>query len=409
MVRFLKNSWHFLSSVPAPILYGFPGREMTVIGVTGTDGKTTTTHLLYHMLRTAGYPVSMISTIAAVVNGNSIDTGFHVTTPSAWTLQRLLRMARQGGSKYAVVEVTSHALSQWRTIGCSIDIGVITNINHEHLDYHGTLENYKAAKAKLLRHVAFSVLNRDDSSYEYLKKKAEGTVITYAIRAKADMTPKNCALRPSLPGRFNLYNSLAVAAVGRILHVPDRVIKRAIQTAPGISGRMETLTLKTPFRIIIDFAHKPNALKAALTAGRKMTKGRLIAVFGCAGLRDTLKRPMMGDIAATLADDVVLTAEDPRTEDVHDIMHAIEQGFEGHTISPGPSDPAHRRLKGKKYFWKIPDRQKAITYAITVLAHKGDTVMLFGKGHEQSMCFGTTEYPWDERKAVQKALYGNRK
>jgi UDP-N-acetylmuramoyl-L-alanyl-D-glutamate--2,6-diaminopimelate ligase len=408
MVRNLKNAWHFLSSIPAPIIYRFPARAMTIIGVTGTDGKTTTTHLIYHMLRTAGYPVSMISTVAAVINGISYDTGFHVTTPTAWILQRLLKKARDSGSRYVVIEVTSHALSQWRTVGCSIDIGVVTNINHEHLDYHGTLENYKSAKAKLLRNVAYSVINRDDISFEFLEKRAQGTIVTYAIHSKATVTPRNCTLHPAYPGRFNLYNGLATAAVGRILKVPEQVIKRSIANSPGIPGRMETLPLKTPFRVIIDFAHKPNALSAALTAGRQMTKGRLIAVFGCAGLRDTLKRPMMGTIAAELADDIVLTAEDPRTENVNDIIQEIGKGFVGHSIRPASLRTIPLRNKGKHYWWEIPDRQKAIEFTLTKIAKKGDTVMLFGKGHEQSMCFGTTEYPWDEKRAVEKALYGDR-
>jgi len=380
---------------------------MTVIGITGTDGKTTTAHLIYEILRKAHVKVSLISTIEAKINNVSYDTGFHVTTPSPWVLQKLMRKALDGGSKYFVLEVTSHSLDQNRVFGTSIDLGVITNISHEHLDYHRTLINYRDVKVKILRGVKYSILPADDPNFDFLKERGKGKIVTFAINKAANYTPKNTRLKLNLFGKYNLYNSLAAYAATKTIGIRSDVIKNSIAQFKGISGRMEEVVTDRNFRVFIDFAHKPNALEQVLIAGRELAKSKLIVIFGCAGLRDRLKRPIMGEIAARLADYTILTAEDPRTEDVRDIIDQIASGCSKSGLRE--ADKKDKKLitlkNNTKYFWRIPDRQEAINFAVRYLAKKGDLIIICGKGHEKSMCYGKTEYPWNEKLALEKALY----
>lgn len=381
---------------------------MTVIGVTGTDGKTTTSHLIYHILKSAGKKVSLISTVEAFINGKEYDTGFHVTTPSSWELQRFMSDAQKGGSQYFVLETTSHALDQYRVWGSSIDIGLINNISHEHLDYHRNLNKYREAKAKILKGVKYSILNKDDNNYEFLKNKAQGKLITFSSEKEADVNQNQLKLKPKIIGKYNLYNCLAAASVCLVLHIELDTIKKAVSSFGGIPGRMEEVSLSKPYRVFIDFAHKPNALEQTLKTARTLTKGKIIAVFGCAGLRDKLKRPVMGQISARLADYTIITAEDPRTEDVRDIIGEIAQGCISEKIKEEKKKEFHASIlkTQKKYFWKIADRQEAINFALRKLVQKGDVVLFCGKGHEKSMCWGKTEYPWDEKQAILKAAYG---
>ncbi len=392
----------------ACIYYRFPGRQMVVIGVTGTSGKTTTAHLIFEILKNAGKKVSLVSTIEAVINQTSFDTGFHVTTPTSWQLQSFMRKAVDGKSEYFVLEVTSHSLDQKRVFGSSIDIGVITNITHEHLDYHKTIENYSLTKAKIFRGVKYSIINHDDPNFSLLAKKAEGKIITFGFTTEADYSPEKLKLQPKLPGQFNLKNCLAAAAVASLLAIDQVIIKRSIAQFSAIIGRMEEIKAGRVFKIYIDFAHKPDALEQVLLTARGKTKNKLIVVFGCAGLRDRLKRPIMGEIAAKLADYTILTAEDPRTEDVRVIIEEIAQGcLKAGMMEADKRDKDLKNLKkGKKYFWRIADRQEAINFAIRNLAEKEDVVLFCGKGHEKSMCYGKVEYPWDEKQAIYKALYG---
>lgn len=350
-----------------------------------------------------------MSTIEAVINGRNIDTGFHVTTPSSWQLQKFIRQALDGGSEYIILEVTSHALDQHRIFGTSIDIAVINNIFHEHIDYHKTPDNYRNAKAKILKGVKYSILNKDDANYTYLSSKANGKLVSFSINDQdANFNQEKLKLKPLILGDFNLSNSIAAAAVASTIGIESPIIKKAVSDFTGIPGRMEEVKAKKQFRIFIDFAHKPNALEQALKTARTLTAKKIITVFGCAGLRDKLKRPMMGEIAARLADYVVLTAEDPRSEDVRNIIEEIAQGCLKRKINEGnkykfPASILHNR---QKYFWRIPDRQEAINFAIRKIAQKGDLVITCGKGHEKSMCYGKIEYPWDEKQAIMKALYG---
>ena len=388
---------HLLTAVSASIYFNFPSKKLKVIGVTGTDGKTTTVHLIYHILHQAGLRVAMVSTVLAKIGDKEIDTGFHVTTPNPWNLQKFLKMMVDKGIEYAVLEVTSHGLDQFRLWGIDFEIGVLTNVTHEHLDYHKTYENYLSTKAKLLQKAKIAIINKDDESYDLLNSKLKtqnSKLITYGIKNEADFTPKKFDFKTSLPGEYNQYNCLAAIAATSQLGISVEKIKKAILTFKGVVGRMEKIEEGQDFKVIIDFAHTPNALEQVLKFLKsiKSGKSKLIVVFGCAGLRDSDKRPIMGEIACRLADLVVLTAEDPRTEDVNDIFDQIAGGCEG-----------IGGVEGKAYY-KIPDRQEAINFAIQKLAKKGDTVVICGKGHEKSMCFGHTEYPWSDQEAAKKAL-----
>lgn len=405
----------------AASLYERPAHFLTTIGVTGTDGKTTTSNLIYHILNQAGLAAGIISTVNAFIAGKTYDTGFHVTTPQATEVQHYLSQMREQGTTHAVLEATSHGLSQHRVTGCEFDIGVLTNITHEHLDNHGSFEAYRDAKASLFINLArrpakpnnlepLAVLNRDDPSFDYLVQKVLVRKVTYSIRDKADLwaedirheadglhfsargerlhIPVHCRI----PGVFNAANCLAALGATTIgLGIDPEAARLGIANLAGIPGRMETIDLGQPFIALVDFAHTPNALGQALKSVRQMAAGRIITVFGSAGLRDRLKRRLMAEVASELADLVVLTAEDPRTEALDAILEEMAQG----AVSRGG-------VEGKT-FLRIPDRGEAIRKAVH-LAQEGDLVIACGKGHEQSMCFGEIEYPWDDRIAMRAAL-----
>ncbi len=387
MLRTLKGLYHLLVAVYANIRFGFPSRSLTVVGVTGTDGKTTTTTLIYEILKAAGYKTSMITSVHAVIAGKTYDTGFHVTTPNAYYVQKYLREAVDHGDTHVALEVTSHALSQFRVFGVKFAVGVITNVTHEHLDWHGTFEKYVKTKLTLLQKANTAVLNRDEAelynrAVPLLRRK---NLITYGIRRDARIMPSNYQFRTELLGEFNQYNCLAAISAAEALGIPKKTVQKAISTFMGIMGRMEVVTTK-PFTVIVDFAHTPNAIDKALKTARAMTKRRLIHVFGSAGLRDNTKRPLMGKASSKYADVIVLTEEDYRTENVETIMDEIAAGIE-----PGPN------------VFRFPNRQNAIDFAIKS-AQPGDLVILTGKGHEQSLARGKHEYPWTDQAGVKKAL-----
>lgn len=387
MIRTIKNIYHFFVAAFSVVWFGSPARKLTVIGVTGTDGKTTTTTLIYEILKAAGAKTSMISSVHAVIGGKSYNTGFHVTTPSAFWVQKYLRQAVTHGDTHIVLEVTSHGLSQHRVFGIPFAVGVITNVTHEHLDWHKTFAHYLKTKLSLLTRARIAVINRDDnelynSAMPLLRRKP---IITYGIRRDAKVTPKTFPFKTALPGLFNRYNCLAAIATGVALELPASTIGEAIAGFKGITGRMEVV-VKTPFQVIVDFAHTPNAIDKALRATRAMTKKRLIHVFGSAGLRDSSKRPLMGKAASRYADVIVLTEEDYRTENVEKIMDEITSGIEG-----------------LKEVYRYADRGQAITFALSQ-ARPGDIVIITGKGHEQSLCRGKKEYPWSDQREVLKIM-----
>lgn len=383
---------HLPVAVSANLKYGFPSKKLKVIGVTGTDGKTTTVNMIYSVLKSGGKKVSMISTISAVVAGKNYDTGFHVTSPDPFMIQKFIKQSVENGDEYLVLEVTSHALDQFRVWGIKFDVGVITNITHEHLDYHKTFENYLQTKAKLVKGVNLAVLNRDDPNFEKLKRlSGNSKVTTFGLNKNADINPDNFSLKLKLVGEYNLYNALAAALVARYYGVEDKVIKNSLENFDNLSGRMEEVKNNRGLKIIIDFAHTPNALESALTALRSQTKDKLISVFGAASKRDETKRPIMGQISAKLADITILTDEDPRFEDSLKIIDQIKYG----AISAG--------AKIGDTLYIEPDRQSAIKLALE-LASKGDIVGVFGKGHERSMNYKGVEKPWSDQQAVSKAL-----
>ncbi|MDZ4158226.1 MAG: UDP-N-acetylmuramoyl-L-alanyl-D-glutamate--2,6-diaminopimelate ligase [Anaerolineaceae bacterium] len=407
----------------AASLYDYPARQMTVIGVTGTDGKTTTSNLIYQILTAAGHWSGIISSVNAMIGDEVLDTGFHVTTPEATDIQRYLARMVAAGLTHVVLESTSHGLAQNRVTGCEFDIGVITNITHEHLDYHGSYENYRAAKARLFTELAntqpkaggnprLAVLNRDDDSYDYLNGLVTTPKVSYSICA--DRTADIIALRIKhevgcmhfdvvgkdfetpviccLPGNYNISNSLAAFAATVIgLGVSPETAARGIHAMRAIPGRMERIDIGQDFIALVDFAHTPNALKHALQTARQMASGKVLAVFGSAGLRDREKRRMMAEISIDLADITVLTAEDPRTESLEEILDEMAEAAKARGGREGID------------FWRVNDRGDAIRHAVQ-LAREGDVVVCCGKGHEQSMCFGEVEYPWDERNALRAAL-----
>lgn len=387
MIRMVKSLYHLIVAVVSVLWFGFPARKLTVIGVTGTDGKTTTTTLIYEILKAAGKRVSMISSVHAVIAGRSYDTGFHVTTPSAFWVQKYLRDAVAHGDTHVVLEVTSHGLGQHRVFGIPFAVGVLTNVTHEHLDWHKTFEHYLKTKMRLLTSARTAVINRDDAEVynKVMPTVRRKTVITYAIRREAKITPGTFPFSTHLPGEFNQYNCLAAIAATTSLEIAPKVIRAAIASFEGIVGRMETVA-KAPFTVIVDFAHTPNAIEQALRTARKQTKKRLIHVFGSAGLRDVSKRPLMGRASGRYADVIVLTEEDYRTENVEKIMDAIESGIEGNA-----------------QVYRYADRGKAIAYAMN-LAKPGDVVIITGKGHEKSLARGKKEYSWSDQKEALKAL-----
>jgi UDP-N-acetylmuramoyl-L-alanyl-D-glutamate--2,6-diaminopimelate ligase len=408
----------------AAAFYGFPARRLTVIGVTGTDGKTTTSNLIYRVLLQAGIRAGMITTVNAVIGDEVLDTGFHVTTPDAPDVQRYLARMVQAGLTHVVLETTSHGWAQHRVDACEFDIGVVTNITHEHLDEHGSYENYRAAKARLFTSLErtlpkpqgnprLGVINRDDRSFAFLNELIRVNKKNYGLGEEADVRAREIHYDPGgirfmaesdnfrvtiesrLVGAYNVSNCLAaLTATVYGLGIAPEVAAQGIASLEGVPGRMERIDLGQPFTAIVDFAHTPNALKVALEAARGMLstpQGRIIVVFGSAGLRDKAKRRMMAETAAELADLTVLTAEDPRTESLNGILEEMASGAR-----------ARGGIEGQT-FWQIPDRGEAIRFA-TRLARAGDIVLACGKGHEQSMCFGTIEYPWDDRIAMRAAL-----
>ena len=404
MLQTVKNIYHFFQAVLAVIWYRYPAGKLIVIGVTGTDGKTTTVNLIYHILKSAGKKVSMVSSINAVIGGKEYDTGFHVTNPSSFPLQKFFRKAVDHKDKYFVLEVTSHGLDQNRVVGCNFQIGVLTNVTHEHLDYHKTFENYFKTKLKLLKWAKKIVINRDDSSYNLISEKLKQKSATYSVaNSDANYTTQIFPFKTSLKGNFNKYNILAAIACTKFLKISDDEIKKAVSNFKTPFGRMDEV-YDNEFKIIVDFAHTPNAIHQALSAIKESAKGKIIHVFGSAGLRDASKRPLMGEVSGKYSDYVIITAEDPRTEDVRQISLAISQGCLKSGAKEADRKKSLSELRRDNYYWKIPDRQEAINFAIRKLAKKGDTVFISGKGHEKSMCYGKTEHPWSDYDAVKKAL-----
>lgn len=397
----IKNIYHFVKALIASAFYGNPSTKLTVIGVTGTDGKTTTSSLIYHILKSSGKKVSVITTVSAVIGGKEYDTGFHTTTPSPFTVQKFLKQAVDHGDEYFVLETTSHALDQYRVFGVDFSYGVITNITHEHLQYHKTYQNYVAAKAKIISWSHKAFINRDDKSYRQISnfQFPMSKLITFGLEHEAHYSEDLSQKLGKPLAHFNKYNYLAAYAVCTDIGIAEADILDAMQTFKLPAGRMDVV-YDEAFKVIVDFAHTPNSLHEALQSIREehLRGGRLIHIFGAAAFRDDAKRPLMGRESAQFADLTIITEEDYRTEDPEKIAREIGSGLEAGMFTK--VEPAEFGLTLKTYT-SIVSREEAIKKALEIVK-PGDVIVLTGKGHEMSLCRGKTEYPWNDKEAVLK-------
>jgi UDP-N-acetylmuramoyl-L-alanyl-D-glutamate--2,6-diaminopimelate ligase len=404
--------------------YGDPSRQMDVIGVTGTDGKTTTSSILHWLLLTAGRRVGLMSTVDVKIGAETFPNNSRFTTLEAPGVQGQLRRMADAGVECAVVETTSSGLALHRVWGVAYDLAVITNITSEHLEVHGSLEAYRRAKAMLFeavdpdapaKPVAFRaprgcVLNADDSSYAYLKDFCRAPVTTYGVEAEADVRAEDLDMRPDgssftvrlpdksvfnvetpLVARYNVSNCLAAIAAGYLHGIAPEIMARALGAFPGVPGRMERIEVGQPYSVVVDYAHTADSLEKALSVLRPLTTGHLIVVFGSAGERDRVKRPEMGKVAAHLADFAVITDEDPREEDAMTILREIAAGAKAAGAPEG------------ECFVCVVDRRKGIQVALE-MAREGDVVLLAGKGHEQSIFVGKEKLPWDDPTIARETL-----
>ncbi len=402
----------------AAAFHGHPARRLGMVGVTGTDGKTTTAHLIAAVLEAGGYPAACLSSVEFRSGGVARLNDTHMTTVESPEVQAFLAGAVAAGDRFAVVEASSHGLALHRVDQCEFDVGVFTNLTPDHLDFHRTVEAYRADKGRLFAMLdetapkgvgRAAVLNADDPASEYFRTLTKAPVITYGfgegagvrtIELRAEGLASRFRLRTPageaevllpLPGAFNVSNALAAAAVAHSQGVPLPDILRGLEGFGGVPGRLERIEAGQPFAVVVDIASTGPALRNVLTVLRPPAPGRLWVVFGCAGERDPGRRDGMGRVAAELADFAVLTNEDPRSEDPDAIIEAIA----------GAMTAAGRR-EGED-FVRLPDRREAIAYAFQQ-ARPGDTVLLAGKGTEQSMVFGRRHVPWDERSVARELL-----
>jgi UDP-N-acetylmuramoyl-L-alanyl-D-glutamate--2,6-diaminopimelate ligase len=389
--------------------YGRPSEKLEVIGVTGTDGKTTTAYLAVAALQAGGRRPGMIGTVAVRVGDEQRSNEDRNTTPEALELQALLADMVEAGNDCVVMEATSHGLAQSRVRNCRFRVAIVTNVSSEHLEFHGTLDAYRAAKAMLVEEAPIAILNADDPAFAYFRDRARDRVLTYAVDVPADVraakiyaradgttftvvTPRwSGEVHLQLPGAFNVYNALAALALAEVEGIDPAAAAHGIGIVAGVPGRMERIAAGQPFAVVVDYAHTADSLNKMLRALRPLTKGRLIVVFGSAGERDRVKRPAMGRVAAELADLAVIADEDPRLEDGHAINEAIAEGARAAGAIDGNN------------LWVIDDRRAAIAHAIG-LATPGDMLLLAGKGHEGSMIYGTQKRWWDEREVARQEL-----
>lgn len=407
----------------AAAFYGHPARRMRVVGVTGTDGKTTTCHLISAVLEAAGYRTGISGTVFLKIGSELIPNPYHQTTPESLEIQKALAGMVEAGAGYAIIETTSHGLALNRVDECHYDAAVFTNLTSDHMDFHTSREDYLANKARLFQSLASAagkgisksaILNSDDPASSYLREASPVAPLTYGIEGEADVrasglepagwgtsfelsTPAGrTAVSLPLAGRFNVYNALAAAALGLSQGIGLEDIKKALEAFQGVPGRMERVDAGQDFTVVVDFAHTAGALEVALQALRAQCSGRLIAVFGCPGERDRTKRPVMGEVAARLADFVVLTSDEPRSEDPVAIIEEIEAGVK-----------AAGRVRGQDYL-VLPDRREALAAALG-RARSGDVVLLAGKGHEDCIIYGDRSIPWSDKLVALDLLQERRR
>ncbi|MFZ1249179.1 MAG: UDP-N-acetylmuramyl-tripeptide synthetase [Candidatus Saccharimonadales bacterium] len=411
----VEPAGHFAEAVFWNVVYGFPGRGMNVIGVTGTNGKTTTSFLIHKMLVQAGYNAGLMTTVGYGVGEAIKMQVHHMTNVPVPELMSRLKWMKQQKVDWLVLETTSHALAQHRVWGVPYSIAVVTNVTHEHLDYHKTFEKYRAAKRRLftlagrnVRGRRLGVVNADDAQSVDFANETENRV-SYGVEA-GDVQALNINLRPDglsyearaadktyhisshLPGSFNVYNTLAVVCVGQAMGLTKAQIEQGIAALKGVEGRMTAVDEGQAFTVIVDFAHTPDSFEKLFKDIRPVVKGKLIVLFGSAGRRDEAKRAVQGELAGKYADEVIVTEEDDRDCDGQAILAQIAEGAE----------KAGKR-QGENLFL-IGDRSKAIEFALGRAVSANDTVLLLGKGHEKTIGRADGEHPWDEVGTAKDAL-----
>ncbi len=427
----VPNSRRALAKISSNF-YGDPSSRVRLIGITGTNGKTTTTYLLESIFKKAGSTVGVIGTINYRFGGKTISAPN--TTPESLDLQRILWEMLREGTSHVIMEVSSHGLDLDRVFGCQFDGVVFTNFTSDHLDYHKTVEQYFESKKKLFsdylmkspKERRFAVTNQDDPKGEEIVKGIDLPVIRYGLSPSCDIkadqvtssfeglscrirTPQgDISIHSKLMGDFNLYNILAAVAVGIGMGIPLETLKEGVEELEGVSGRFEEVENKKGIHVIVDYAHTQDALERILLGLRRILEGgtqnsgKMITVFGCGGDRDRTKRPLMGKVAGKYSDLAILTSDNPRTEDPLAILDEVEKGFKSLPLKEWSPD----RLglwRSKKGYLKVPDRREAIRMAIR-LAQASDTVLIAGKGHEDYQIIGKKKFPFDDRIEAKKAL-----
>lgn len=428
---FVPNSRQALARV-ASNFYSDPSAQLRLVGITGTNGKTTTTFLLESILKKAGFSVGVIGTINYRY-GRKVVPALN-TTPESLDLQRILWEMTEEGVSHVVMEVSSHGLDLDRVLGCQFDGAVFTNFTSDHLDYHQTLERYFESKRKLFseflmqsrKESRFAVTNADDPKGEEIVRGVDRAILRYGLKGSCDIfatdvglsfegiscqvrTPKGTfPLRSPLTGRFNLYNILAAVATGFGLGLSLDILKEGVEDVSGVSGRFEKVANRKGIHVIVDYAHTRDALERVLLSlqdtrvSSPPNSGKIITVFGCGGDRDRTKRPLMGEVAGKYSDLVVLTSDNPRTEDPLTIIEEVEKGLQRLSLEEW-HHKGREAWKSKKGYLKIPDRREAIRIAIE-LAQAGDIVLIAGKGHEDYQIVGKKKIPFDDRVEARRAL-----
>jgi len=412
--------------------YGDPSSKVILIGITGTNGKTTTTYLLESIFKKAGWNVGVIGTINYRFGQKT--TPAPNTTPESLDLQRILWEMVREGTSHVIMEVSSHGLDLSRVLGCQFDGVVFTNLTSEHLDYHKTLERYFESKKRLfsdhliksLKEGRFAVTNHDDPRGGEMVKGIDLPIIRYGLTPSCDVTadrltssfeglscriktPRgDLSIHSKLTGDFNLYNILAAVAVGTAMEVPLEILKEGVEELEGVSGRFEKVENKRGIHVIIDYAHTHDALERVLSdlknilEGGNQNKGKMITVFGCGGDRDRTKRPLMGEVAGRYSDLAILTSDNPRTENPLVILDEVEKGLKSLHLKEWDQEEI-KLWRSKRGYLRVPDRREAIRTAIR-LALPSDTVLIAGKGHEDYQIVGKKKFPFDDRVEAKKAL-----
>ena len=412
----LKNYYHLAQAFFACVYFRFPARELKVIGVTGTNGKTTTVQFIARILERAGKKIAVASTINFQIGGQKWVNASKFTTLSPWELQSFLRAAARAECEYAVLEISSHALDQNRVWGVPYAIAVLTNVTREHLDYHKTMAEYRRIKRKLFFSAKQAVINSDIDDPEYFHTHSNKTVLFYSVknsqadafaekieleRAGTDFTLKGARFHLNMPGLFNVENALAALCVARLLEIDFSVARETLKSIGGVPGRMERVPNTRGLNIILDYAVTPDAFEKlyASVLPFKLPDTQVIHVFGACGERDRGKRPEMGAIASEYADMIILTNEDPYYEDAERILDEIEQG-----VSNKKKNPARNIGQGVvNGYFRIFDRREAIHKAIT-LAKSGDIILITGKGAEMTLAVRDKRIPWNERRVIEEEL-----